>query len=111
MFALAAAATAAVLAQSARAEAWRQLSGPEISAALSSRTLGYPDGTMQDFRPDGSTLAGQSAGSWRVDGDHYCSKWPPSDTWSCYAVAAQGLDIRFTAGDGGVTVGRYADLN
>jgi hypothetical protein len=47
-----------------------------------------------------------------VQGDLYCSVWPPSDRWDCYDIArsARGLDIRFTGDDGSVTVGRYVDL-
>jgi hypothetical protein len=47
-----------------------------------------------------------------VQGDLYCSVWPPSDRWDCHDVArsARGLDIRFTGDDGSVTVGRYVDL-
>ena len=100
------------LACPAAAEDWVALSGPEITQALTARVLGYPDGTLQDFRAGGQTIAGTSEGHWRVRGDLYCAVWPPSERWSCHEVArsARGLDIRFTENDGSVTVGRYVDL-
>jgi hypothetical protein len=67
---------------------------------------------MQEFKAGGVTLAGTGAGKWRIDGDRYCSAWPPSETWACYEVdrEARGRDLRFTDGAGHVTVGRYIDL-
>jgi hypothetical protein len=94
----------------AHAEDWRPLDGPGIALALAARTLAYPDGAVQDFLADGRTLQGSQWVRWEVRGDRYCSIWPPSDRWTCYAVAQSGLDIRFTAETGAVTVGRYADL-
>ena len=95
----------------ALAAEWRALDGPAITMALSARVLGYADGTLQDFFADGRTLSGSSNGRWKVDGDRYCSIWPPSDNWTCYAVDADGLDIRFTSPDGTQSIGRYVDLN
>jgi hypothetical protein len=95
---------------SAAAEGWERLDAAAITGALSARVLGYPDGTLQDFFADGGTLYGESAGRWEVRGDRYCSVWPPSDRWSCYAVDRKGLDIRFTGDDGTETTGRYVDL-
>ncbi len=94
------------------AQEWGRLSGPEITRALTARVLGYDDGTTQDFLADGRTLAAGGWGRWRVEGDRYCSAWPPSDVWACYLVEreARGLDIRFTGEGGAVTVGRYVDL-
>lgn len=94
------------------AEAWARLDGPGIEAALTARVLAYPDGTMQDFHAGGRTIAGMGEGRWKVDGDRYCSAWPPSERWACYKVEreARGLDLRFTGEDGAVTVGRYNDL-
>jgi hypothetical protein len=95
---------------SAQAGGWERLDGPAITAALAARVLGYPDGTLQDFFADGRTLYGESFGRWEVRGDRYCSLWPPSDRWTCHDVERQRLDIRFTADDGTVTIGRYVDL-
>jgi hypothetical protein len=94
----------------AMAEAWQTLDGPAITAALSARVLGYPDGTLQDFFADGQTLSGESRGHWEVRGDQYCSIWPPSERWTCYQVDQSGLDIRFTDTSGVTTIGRYVDL-
>ncbi|WP_309667381.1 hypothetical protein [Tabrizicola sp.] len=92
-------------------EPWRGLTGPEITTALSERVLQYADGTRQDFMADGRTLYGEESwGSWRVEGDEYCSVWPPSDRWACYSVEIRGLELRFTDG-GEPSVGRYVDLN
>ncbi|HMS95489.1 MAG TPA: hypothetical protein PKA03_09760 [Tabrizicola sp.] len=103
-----------LLAGPALAEDWRVLSSEEIRSALSARVLQYADGASQNFFTDGRTLyqagAGESWGKWWVEADQYCSTWPPSEVPSCYGVAAQGPDIRFTGASGDVTVGRYGDL-
>ena len=102
----------AVWGNAAAAGDWARLDGAAITTALTARVLGYPDGTLQDFKADRSTLAGGGAGRWSVQGDRYCSVWPPGEVWTCYAVDrhARGLDIRFTDEAGHVTVGRYVDL-
>jgi hypothetical protein len=97
----------------ALAGGWSPLTGDQIAAALTARVLVYADGARQQFDADGTTLYESpevSHGQWRVAGDQYCSQWPPSDRWSCYDVEGQGVDIRFIAGDGSVSTGRYADL-
>lgn len=108
----------AVVAGPIWAEDWHALTGAEITTALSSRVLAYQDGTTQNFFGDGRTLfetasgEGQSWGRWRVDGDLYCSTWPPSESWACYGLEAEadGLDLRFVAADGRLSIGRYQDL-
>lgn len=92
-------------------EDWAALKGEAIRSALEARVLRYDDGTLQDFRADGRTLYGDQWGKWSVQGDRYCSLWPPVDRWDCYDVAVSGLDVRFTSGAGDETVGRYADLD
>lgn len=96
------------------AEDWRALDGPGITAALAARVLRYEDGSTQNFFQDGRTLyeagAGESWGKWWVEGDQYCSTWPPSDVPACYGVDVLGLDVRFTGKSGDVSVGRYQDL-
>lgn len=97
------------------ADGWNALTGAEIVTALTARHLVYEGGATQQFNADGSTIyedGSVSSGRWRVEGDLYCSVWPPSDRWTCYGVArsADGLDLQFVAGDGSVTVGRYDDL-
>jgi hypothetical protein len=97
----------------AMAEDWARLTGDQITQALTARLVVYDGGERQQFNADGTTLYESpepSQGQWRITGDQYCSQWPPSDRWACYDVEAQGLDIRFIAGDGSVATGRYADL-
>jgi hypothetical protein len=102
------------LAVPAWAEDWRGLDTAGITKALTARVLGYEDGSTQNFFEDGRTLyragGGEAWGKWWVEGDQYCSTWPPSDVAACYAVEAQGLEVRFTSGSGEVSVGRYQDL-
>jgi hypothetical protein len=88
------------------------LTGPQIAQALTARVLGYDNGARQDFKADGRTLYQTDKtewGRWRVQGDQYCSQWPPSDRWSCYGVTRDGPQIGFVAGDGSVVTGRYID--
>ena len=72
----------------------RKLTGAEIELLLTGNTI---DGeatkgrSLQYFDKSGATTyqdaGGQpSQGRWRMQGDKYCSNWPPSDGWSCYAV-------------------------
>ena len=89
------------------AEEWTQLSGAEIKAALTDAKLQYATAT-QTFYASGKTLydAGRpSWGYWRVQGDQYCSQWPPSDLWACYDMAARGHELRFIGASGDVTDG------
>ena len=70
----------------------RKLGGEEITQALAGNTaFGEQDGTpwKQYFAPDGSTtyIAGEddpSPGLWKVEGDAFCSLWPPATKWDCY---------------------------
>jgi hypothetical protein len=93
------------------AEDWRALKGPEIPTALVARDVIYADGKRQSFKADGATFYGDTIGRWRVDGDSYCSVWPPSDRWACYGVEVMGQDIRFVGADGSATEGQYVDPN
>ena len=87
------------------------LSGPDITAALGGKTLTYADGSRQKFAEDGATIFNngtESTGHWQVQGDQYCSVWPPSDHWACYDVAkTDDGGISFAAGDGSASVGHY----
>jgi hypothetical protein len=100
----------ALLPGMALAEDWRALTGSEIATALSARELVYTDGTRQSFAADGATYYDDTTGHWRIEGDQYCSVWPPSDRWACYGVEVSGLDVRFVAADGSASQGRYDDL-
>jgi hypothetical protein len=63
----------------------------------------------QSFEVGGATVytgadGKQSSGRWAVRGDEYCSQWPPSDVWACYAMAtdtaADGITIIWISADG-----------
>lgn len=93
------------------AEGWISLKGDEIREALEGRRVDYAS-AWQEFRPSGRTLynAGQDSwGYWRVEGDEYCSQWPPSDLWACYGLEQDGDRLRFVGQGGDLTEGRYAD--
>ena len=97
------------------AEDWQALSGLEITEALAERELTYENGAEQVFHPEGGTTyragVGQSEGRWRVEGDEYCSNWPPSASWSCYALErdAETGRLRFAGASGDMTVGSYSE--
>jgi hypothetical protein len=84
-----------ILAMPAEA-AERQLSGPEIKSVLDDVSLyaGAPGEIEQIFQKAGLTfylVNGSAAqGEWKVEGDQYCSQWPPSPTWSCFDFLADG---------------------
>jgi len=89
--------------------AWTPLSGAEISAALTGRVVQYAS-AWQDFRALGKTLynAGRDSwGYWRVEGDQYCSQWPPSDLWACYDMTGNGDRLRFIGAAGDISEAVY----
>jgi len=95
-------------------DGWVPLTGSVAQKVLSDRVLAYPDGAKQKFALNGETVYKKNhpqPGNWKIDGDKYCSLWPPSDTWTCYRLEANaaGTVIRFIADDGSVTEGRIAD--
>ena len=115
MVPLRAAVVLALLSPPVAAQDWQPLTGAGITAALTARVLAYPGGQTQNFFADGRTLYDGGSpqwGHWRVEGERYCSVWPPSDRWTCYAVErdAQGLDLRFVSKGGTFSTGRYVDL-
>ena len=101
-----------VLAGPAVAEPWDVLDGDGVRAALAGRTVIYAD-AIQDFRASGRTLyvfgGRDSWGYWRVQGDQYCSQWPPSDLWACYDLAVSGDRVRFIGTGDDITDGVYGD--
>ncbi len=89
------------------AQDWKRLDGAQIEALLTGAKVTYGS-ARQNFFAQGRTLynAGRGAwGYWAVRDDQYCSQWPPSETWTCYEVTANGDSVRFIA-DGVVTQGR-----
>ena len=97
------------------ADDWQTLTTSGITYALTARVLIYDGSASQNFFDDGRTLyegnSGESWGKWWAADGVYCSTWPPSQTPSCFQVAARGLEIRFTSSGGDVTIGHYGDLN
>lgn len=94
-------------------DGWTPLAGDAALYALSGNVVIYANGATQSFAPSGDTSYDSGhlqPGRWRIDGDQYCSVWPPSDLWACYGLerSADGTAVRFIAGDGSVTEGRFA---
>ena len=68
------------------------MKGPDILKTLTGARV-EGSNWSQRFDAGGATIyAGadgkQSTGRWDVRGNEYCSQWPPSDVWACYAMAA-----------------------
>ncbi|SPH20822.1 hypothetical protein ASD8599_01563 [Ascidiaceihabitans donghaensis] len=100
-----------ILPMSGQAEGiWTTMTGTEINAALTDRTLVYAEAS-QTFYASGKTLYNQggreSWGSWRVDNNQYCSEWPPQGLWACYHMDRSGEKLRFIGEGDDITVGTY----
>ncbi len=83
------------------------LSGEGIAALLTEATLygtdhGQP--VEQVFLKSGVTYYSlpnsQQQGSWKIQGNKYCSAWPPNSSFTCYAVLNDGASVTFVATDG-----------
>lgn len=103
---------AAIVATAVAAEeaAWQPLDGDGIHTTLTDRKVVY-DNAWQHFYASGRTLynAGEDSwGYWRVDGDRYCSQWPPGGQWDCYVMARSGDSVRFISEFGDATDGTIA---
>lgn len=86
-----------------------KLDGAGITAALVGKVVVFDDRSTQSFKADGETIytkGRDSIGHWQVQGDRYCSVWPPSDHWACYDVTQDGAAIGFVADDGSVSRGQ-----
>ncbi len=83
-----------------------KLTGAEITTALSDVTLFAGDKAEieQIFQKSGQTVyidrGNMSQGSWFVEGDQYCSRWPPGNGKSCYDVTRDEDAITFISGSG-----------
>jgi hypothetical protein len=84
-----------------------RLNGEIIKAVLSDKVLtANTDGRKieQIFQASGLTLyivdGQQSQGTWKVEGDKYCSQWPPSQIWACYDVTRENEIITFISSSG-----------
>ncbi len=79
----------------------RPLKGPEIDALIKGNTVTGQDISgvwKQFFDANGETVyvAGSkppSRGAWNVQGDKFCSQWPPNEAWTCYVVTGD-LDAK-----------------
>ncbi|WP_298257068.1 hypothetical protein [uncultured Litoreibacter sp.] len=92
---------------------WLPLTGAQAEMALSDRGLIY-EGATQHFYPSGRTLytsGHETWGTWRIEGDAYCSQWPPAAGWACYKIErnADSTALKFIGDSGAETIGRYAD--
>ncbi len=74
----------------------RPLFGPGIAQLLTGAEV-IGEGTRQKFYESGRTLYNDgrdSWGYWRVEGDRYCSQWPPQEGWICYDMRVREQDGR-----------------
>lgn len=87
----------------------RKLTGDEIKTALSDKKVaGTTDngaGWTQTFKANGDTLyqlTGTEAqnGSWEIQGERFCSQWPPDATWVCYDVTGENDRVTFVSDTG-----------
>ena len=96
------------------------MDGPAIRDALSGKIVaGDQNGRKwrQVFHAGGATEYSEtngrpsspSQGGWRVQGDRYCSVWPPSDVWACYDMAMDGEEILFIESNGTEWRARFVD--
>ncbi len=83
------------------------LKGAEVKNLLTDVVLmgessGQP--ASQIFQKSGATFynagGSQSQGAWKVEGDQYCSVWPPNPSWACYDVARDGDKVTFISNSG-----------
>jgi hypothetical protein len=84
-----------------------KISGAVVAQLLQDVELTANDGSKniaQIFQKSGVTLyivnGQQSQGFWRVEGDKYCSQWPPSEHWDCFDMTRNGNLIAFISVSG-----------
>jgi hypothetical protein len=79
-----------------------KLTGAEMQTILSDKILHGKD-AEQIFQKSGVTFyssgGNQSQGSWKIDGEKYCSQWPPNEAWACYDILKDGNKIIFISKD------------
>ena len=72
------------------------MKGADSLTTLKGARVEGPD-WAQSFDDGGATIytkgGAQSQGRWDVRGDQYCSLWPPSDVWACYAMTIDTSDL------------------
>ncbi len=83
-----------------------KLTSAAMQTILSDKIL-YGKDAEQIFQKSGVTfyLSGgsQSQGNWKIDGEKYCSQWPPNEAWACYDITQDGNKITFISKDGNRT--------
>lgn len=86
-----------------------KLDGAAIAVALNNVTLTSTENERtieQVFQSSGATFTidvltqALSQGFWRVEGDKYCSQWPPSEHWSCYDMFSNKIGVVFVSSNG-----------
>lgn len=91
------------------AAAEKKLDGAAIAVALDNVTLTSTENDRkieQVFQSSGATFTidvqtkALSQGFWRVEGDKYCSQWPPSEHWSCYDMFTNQAGVVFVSSNG-----------
>lgn len=95
---------------------WDRLGTEDIVAWLSGAEIDFDGAAWQRFLPSGQTIyrvgeapsGSTSQGEWRAEAGNFCSRWPPADTWDCYAVEVDGAGgVRFVDSYGNVSTGRF----
>jgi hypothetical protein len=80
-----------------------KLKGPEITELLSEQSL-FTGDVEQIFRRSGQTVyidhGNVSQGTWFVEADLYCSRWPPANAAACYDVTRDGNVVTFISRSG-----------
>lgn len=84
-----------------------KLSGEAITTLLTDKTL-YAKINGKDasqlFMKNGATFysvgGAQTQGEWKIEGDKYCSVWPPNPTWVCYDVLLDETHVTFVSPSG-----------
>ena len=83
-----------------------KLSGADMQLIINDKIL-YGKDVEQIFQKSGVTFyssgGNQSQGNWKVEGDKYCSQWPPNQAWTCYDITQDGNKITFVSKDGNRT--------
>jgi hypothetical protein len=98
---------------------WQRLDGDGIVETLSGSEVDYNGAAWQEFLPSGRTFyrveeappGGTRLGDWRAEAGSFCSRWPPRDDWTCYAVEVDGAGgIRFIDTWGNISEGRFVGV-
>ena len=87
----------------------KRLDAETLKTLLSDITLSSTEtgrDMQQVFRASGSTFiidtetGQQSQGFWKLQGDKYCSQWPPSENWECFDVYGNDQGVVFVSSYG-----------